>query len=130
MSHCAFSSSNNKLLDSTKTNRPDEIGLPVNDNQFYNISQVSDMKFHHLSNEGGPSLNIATGIIGSHSAFNGRNNSFSKQEGIPSLPRPPIINGSITAQKYDSSNGATSSRDGVELQQKKVAHLTYIYIYI
>ena len=82
------------------------------------------MKFHNLSNEGGPSpLDIETGVV-SHSDCYGGINNFSTKEESHSLPRPPpTINGSTTSQKYDSSNGTTHSKDGIELQQKKVVGL-------
>ena len=125
-SHRAFSSSStNELLQNTDTTKTscsnNEIRLPTNEKQFYNICQqqqqqsLSEMKFHHLNNEnmvGGPQ------IIGSHSDFKGvKPNNIEEKHG---LPRPPFVNGNHTPLRHDSSNGATHNKDGVELQQKKV----------
>ena len=125
-SHRAFSSSStNELLQNTDTTKTscsnNEIRLPTNEKQFYNICQqqqqqsLSEMKFHHLNNEnmvGGPQ------IIGSHSDFKGvKPNNIEEKHG---LPRPPFVNGNQTPLRNDSLNGTTHNKDGVELQQKKV----------
>ena len=130
--HRAFSGSNknnNELsADTTNTDCANEIRLhSSNEKQFYRTStnHSSDMKFQHLSHdENGPSV-----VIGSNSAFKGIKTGVSKIEDKHGLPRPPFVNNiegdNRTANRQDSLNGNT--RDGVELQQKKVCLISYVY---
>ena len=76
------------------------------------------MKFHHLNNDSNEAT--LTTILGSHSEYKGIKPSVNKLEENHGLPRPPFTNGKMTATKQDSLNGTTNTRDGVELQQKKV----------
>ena len=125
-SHRAFSStSTNELLQNTDTTKTscsnNEIRLPTNEKQFYNICQqqqqpsLPEMKFHHLNNDnivGGPQ------IISSHSDFKGvKPNNIEQKHG---LPRPPFVNGNQAHSRQDSLNGIPHNKDGIELQQKKV----------
>ena len=80
------------------------------------------MKFQHLSHdENGPSV-----VIGSNSAFKGIKTGVSKIEDKHGLPRPPFINNiegdNKSTTRQDSLNGNT--KDGVELQQKKVCWIS------
>ena len=131
--HRAFSGSNknnNELsADTTNTDCANEIRLhSSNEKQFYRTStnHSSDMKFQHLSHdENGPSV-----VIGSNSAFKGIKTGVSKIEDKHGLPRPPFVNNiegdNRTANRQDSLNGNT--RDGVELQQKKVCSISENWI--
>ena len=137
--HRAFSGSNknnSELSDTTNTDCSNEIRLhSSNEKQFYRTStnHSSDMKFQHLSHdENGPSV-----VIGSNSAFKGIKTGVSKIEDKHGLPRPPFINNmegdNKSATRQDSLNGNT--RDGVELQQKKVCLISgnwmiSLYVYI
>ena len=86
------------------------------------------MKFHHLNNDSkDPTL---TGILGSHSDYKGIKASINSLEGNHGLPRPPFTNGNMHVTKQESLNGTANTRDGVELQQKKVIiHFQFNDIY-
>ena len=89
------------------------------------------MKFHHLNNDANEAT--VTTILGSHSEYKGIKASVNQLEENHGLPRPPFTNGKITATKQDSLNGTTNTKDGVELQQKKVIlqfQIVNLYFYI
>ena len=88
------------------------------------------MKFRHSNNHAIEGIDIPTDIVKSHSALNGTNDHPFNKEHVKSLPRPPVANGNIIITKRDclnqscpGRNSANNSRDGVELQQKKVAEM-------
>lgn len=86
------------------------------------------MKFHHLNNDSNEAT--VTTILGSLSDYKGMKDSVNKLEENHGLPRPPFTNGKMTATKQNSLNGTANSRNGVELQQKKVIlHFQFNNVY-